>query len=234
MLNQLTDFTLAALWSGDTYGDGYARFIDHYDDQLPEDMQAHLKDLIALNGRYDALSSIGVVSQIGSSVWLRETLRNAGKVKLAVCLDEIGTVIPLPHSQRFPGSKPFEHAQTYRVDMEQRIGDFIMVISDARSHSFGDAFYNSSQEITIDLPCMWLPIPESGVKALRQFPQMPGSDHIPFWLVDMPAVSVTDTAYLRNPYTHTAADTIDKVDFVQVRKICQAVLHMILKRIEVE
>ncbi len=39
------------------------------------------------------------------------------------------------------------------------------------------------------------------------------SDHTPFWEMGIPAVMVTDTANLRNPYYHTPEDTIDKIDF---------------------
>lgn len=228
ILNRLQDFTLAALWSGVTYSDGYTRFLEHYDDQLSDEIRAHLQDLTALNGHYDALSSIGILNRVGSSVWLREALKNGREIRLAICLDEIGTVIPQPGSQRFPQNLPFERVKTHRVDVEQRTGDFIMAISDERSRDFGKAFLNACQDSRIDLPCLWLPLPASGVEAARAFPQSLGSDHAPFWIMDQPAVSITDSAYLRNPHTHTAADTIDKVDFAQVRKVCQALLRMIL------
>lgn len=228
LLNQLQDFTLAALWSGDTYGEGYTRFSEHFDERLTDEIRTHLQDLAAVQGRFNAVSSIGTVNRIGSSVWLREALKSGMPIRRAICLDEIGTVMPLAGSQRFPGNMPSEQVKTYRVDLAQRTGDFIMAISDARSSETGEAFLHGCQDPQIDLPCLWLPLPVSGSDALRDFPRALGSDHAPFWLVELPALSVTDTAYLRNPYTHTPADTIDKVNFPQVRKVAQAVLSALL------
>jgi hypothetical protein len=228
LLNRIQDFTLAALWSGDTYGDGYARYLEQFDEQLSEEIHTHLLDLTALQGRYDALTSIGIVNRIGSSVWLREALKTGRSIRLAICLDEIGTVIHEAGSQRFPSNMPMEKVQTHRVDLDQRVGDFILAITDDLSVEFGRTFLQRCRDAHVDLPCLWLPLPTGGMDVARQFPQALGSDHAPFWLVGLPALSLTDTAYLRNPYSHTPADTIDKVNFTQIRKVCQAVLATIL------
>jgi len=50
------------------------------------------------------------------------------------------------------------------------------------------------------------------------------SDHAPFLKYGIPAIMVTDTANFRYPFYHTEADTIDKLDFHFIRKVCQATL----------
>ena len=50
------------------------------------------------------------------------------------------------------------------------------------------------------------------------------SDHAPFWRQAIPALFMTDTADFRYPYYHTEADTIDKLDFSFMTKICKATI----------
>ena len=45
------------------------------------------------------------------------------------------------------------------------------------------------------------------------FPGAWSSDHWSFWREGYPALMVTDTVPLRNPYYHSREDTPDKVDF---------------------
>jgi Zn-dependent M28 family amino/carboxypeptidase len=50
------------------------------------------------------------------------------------------------------------------------------------------------------------------------------SDHAPFWRQGIPGLFLTDTADFRYPHYHTPADTIDKVDFNFLTKICKAIV----------
>ena len=50
------------------------------------------------------------------------------------------------------------------------------------------------------------------------------SDHAPFWRQGIPALFITDTADFRYAYYHTPADTIDKLDFSLMTKICKATI----------
>ena len=54
------------------------------------------------------------------------------------------------------------------------------------------------------------------VQSLATVPIVPGvswSDHLSFWRRGYPALMVTDTAFYRYPYYHTAGDTPDKIDY---------------------
>jgi len=48
------------------------------------------------------------------------------------------------------------------------------------------------------------------------------SDHASYWHFGLPALMVTDTAFFRNPNYHGASDTPDKLDYVRMSKVVQA------------
>lgn len=55
---------------------------------------------------------------------------------------------------------------------------------------------------------------------------MPGvdfSDHMSYWHFKLPAVMVTDTAFLRNPHYHQSTDTPETLDYARMAKVVQAV-----------
>lgn len=69
------------------------------------------------------------------------------------------------------------------------------------------------------------------VRSIRAPPQVPGidlSDHLNYWPLGIPALMVTDTAYLRNPAYHTPDDTADKLDYNRMAAAVVA-LHAALR-----
>ncbi len=54
------------------------------------------------------------------------------------------------------------------------------------------------------------------------------SDHASFWSRGYKAVMVTDSAFYRNPYYHTAADTMDKLDFKFMAEVVQSLVIFFL------
>jgi aminopeptidase YwaD len=57
----------------------------------------------------------------------------------------------------------------------------------------------------------------------ENFPEVRLSDHSPFWDADIPAVMVTDTAFLRNPNYHQPSDTLETLDLEFIRDNAQPV-----------
>jgi len=45
------------------------------------------------------------------------------------------------------------------------------------------------------------------------------SDHWGFWKMGYHALMVTDTAFLRYPYYHTAQDTVDKINYESMSRV---------------
>src|SRR5207247_11469557 len=56
-------------------------------------------------------------------------------------------------------------------------------------------------------------IPVVSARAPTWMPGVDWSDHLWFWKLGLPAVFVTDTAFLRNPNYHRMTDTPDTLDF---------------------
>jgi hypothetical protein len=97
-------------------------------------------------------------------------------------------------------------------------GDFIAVVGSFQSLGF---FWRTRQAFR-DVPtlrCQSLLVPGRGhwISDVRR------SDHAPFWDHHLPAVLVTDTSFLRNPYYHTRDDTIDKLDLPFMALVTEAV-----------
>ena len=55
------------------------------------------------------------------------------------------------------------------------------------------------------------------------------SDHASYWRHGLPAVMVTDTAFMRNPRYHTAADTADTLDYRRMALVVNGVLNAVLQ-----
>jgi hypothetical protein len=71
------------------------------------------------------------------------------------------------------------------------------------------------------------------VYSMNAPPLLPGvdfSDHLNYWHEGFPAFMVTDTAFMRNKNYHSAGDTYEKLDYVQMAKVVQAVYAVTLRR----
>jgi Zn-dependent M28 family amino/carboxypeptidase len=53
------------------------------------------------------------------------------------------------------------------------------------------------------------------------------SDHRSYWDRDIPAVLVSDTAYMRNPNYHTARDTADTLDYEKMARVVDGVFNAV-------
>lgn len=51
------------------------------------------------------------------------------------------------------------------------------------------------------------------------------SDHRSYWAAGIPAVMITDTAYLRNPNYHTARDTAETLDYARMARVVDGVYN---------
>jgi len=57
-----------------------------------------------------------------------------------------------------------------------------------------------------------------------------GSDQRNYWNRGIPAVLVTDTAFLRNPHYHTRNDTFDTLDYVKMARVVDGVFNAAVTR----
>jgi Zn-dependent M28 family amino/carboxypeptidase len=130
----------------------------------------------------------------GSEVYARQARRDHLNVELMISLETLGYYSAHERSQAYPPLL----ARFYPAR-----GDFVAMVSNLRSlaklRRFVKAFRASTR-----FPAEYLASP----------PFLPGvawSDHRAFWRQGFPALMVTDTAFYRYPYYHTALDTADRV-----------------------
>ena len=142
------------------------------------------------------------------SVWHARALAAARRdVQLMLSLEMIGYFSDAPGSQKYPlGGMQYVYPEH---------GDFITVVG--KLGGFGATRrVKALMAGATDLPVF-------SVNAPRALQGIDFSDHRSYWDQDMPALMVTDTAFLRNPNYHGAGDTYDKLDYRRMAKVVQGV-----------
>ena len=165
----------------------------------------------------------GKTATMGSSFWVDQAVQANKKVLGVLCFDTIGYTSEKEHSQRFPsGMKPdmFQATNIGSAD----VGNFLAVVGDINSGKLVESFSAQSALDYVHLPCAALQVPFNFEQIASGLGDMLRSDHAPFWRQAMPALFMTDTADFRYPFYHTEADTIDKLDFSFMTKICKATI----------
>ncbi|RMG41059.1 MAG: M28 family peptidase [Planctomycetota bacterium] len=136
-----------------------------------------------------------------------------------VSLEMLGYCDHRPGSQMLPRSLVGQYPDT---------GDFIAIIGNQNSTRLLEEFRDAMREVG-GLPVETLQVPENGLylQATRL------SDHSPFWDAGYPALMITDTSFLRNPFYHTPDDTLETLDLEFLAKVaegCWRATQRILER----
>ncbi|MCW3986685.1 MAG: hypothetical protein NWE87_00050, partial [Candidatus Bathyarchaeota archaeon] len=119
--------------------------------------------------------------------------------------------------------------EIYETQEDLTVGDFLAVIADGNSKSLAESFCEQCQDGSIALPYACLKAGFGFEQAAHAMPDILRSDYAPFWRENVPALLITDTANFRYPYYRTPADTIDKLDFDFLTKICKATIATAIK-----
>jgi len=147
---------------------------------------------------------------VGSHYFLDRAENKKDRITGMISLEMVGFCNPEPGSQTYP---PYVDATKYPDR-----GDFIAVVGNEPSAALAHAIADSMSQAVPSLPVERLVVPGSG----EQFPEVTLSDHSPFWQNGIPAVMITDTAFLRNPNYHKPSDTLDTLDKEFIGKIVEA------------
>jgi len=148
---------------------------------------------------------------MGSQVFANQLDKQGVDVALMVALDLVGYYSDDPNSQRFP-------SPLFRLLYPSR-GNFVAVIGDARS---GKAIERAKRGM---MAASKLPIHSFRAPVSSGFVHL--SDHASFRRLGMPAVQVTDTAFMRYPAYHRADDTPEKLDYTRMAELVRS-LHGLL------
>lgn len=149
---------------------------------------------------------------MGSAHHARALVAKNRKVDLMLSLETIGYFSDKPNSQDYPVAGM---AALYSNE-----GNFITVVGKL-SH------FNTTRKVkalmrgATDLP----------VHSINAPPLLAGidfSDHLNYWAHDMPALMITDTAFMRNKQYHLPGDTYDRLDYVRMAKVVQGVYAVVM------
>ena len=142
------------------------------------------------------------------SVHHAQLLRSTGReVSMMLSLEMIGYFTDEPGSQSYP-------APGMRQLYSDK-GDFIALVNKFEGFGATRAIKKIMAGAT-DLPV-------HSINAPRSVPGIDFSDHRSYWDAGMPAMMITDTAFMRNREYHQAGDTHDRLDYVRMAKVVQAV-----------
>ena len=166
---------------------------------------------------------VGQNALIGSNKWVEKAIKEKKKILGVINLETVGYSTSRKYTQRFP-SFLFRLLPNYKTSTRKMIGNFIAVVGDKNSRKLVKTYCKNCKNKLIQLPYISAGVPLSFETIAKKASNLLRSDHGPFWKVNIPAIMVTDTAEFRYPFYHTKADTIDKLDFDFIKKVCQAVV----------
>jgi Zn-dependent M28 family amino/carboxypeptidase len=132
-------------------------------------------------------------------------------VELMIALEMIGTFSDAPDSQDYP----VPGMRSLYSDK----GNFIAIVGNLSNFNISRRV-NAHMAGATDLP----------VYSINAPPLIPGidfSDHLSYWAAGIPALMVTDTAFMRNKHYHLAGDTYDKLDYQRMAKVVQGVAAVV-------
>lgn len=145
--------------------------------------------------------------RIGSRAYARSLRERGQALAGALVLEMLG----------FTGPHQVVPAAVQLVRKMPKVGDFIAAIGDAGSAALLESFARAAEDV---VPVVTLTVPLKGWLV----PDTRRSDNARFWDEGYPALMVTDTADLRNPHYHRAADTADTLDYEFLERSTMAVL----------
>ena len=161
---------------------------------------------------HEERSNIGP-SLTGSANHANRIKRQGVDLKLMISIEMIGYFKDAPGSQRVP----LAILEPFYPD----VANFIGVV--------GELFDRSNVRRVKSLMQSAGDLPVYSLNAPAFIPEAGFSDHRSYWEQGLPAVMVTDTAFLRNPNYHKHTDTPDTLDYERMAKVVQGLYEVATK-----
>jgi len=208
-------------------GEGYSKGID----QLKADMGSRLTKneldfldkAMNLYAETDSDHPLGGMFLKGSDYAARESKKQGKEIAGIINMDTVGYISQQPHSNTYPKGIDPTVFPAYKVE-DHSTGNFLIVIGNKNSTRLLQTFCAACKHTQIQLTNISLPIPYDYQTIEKTLYDVLRSDHAPYWREGYHGVFLTDMANFRTPYYHTHADTIDKLDFQFMTKICKAII----------
>ena len=152
---------------------------------------------------------------MGSRVYAKTARRQKEILDGMICLEMVGYACHEPGCQRYPFPLRFMNYPDK--------GNFIGIVNNFKSRKFAREMAAQFQK-NKQLPAVRLTVPFNG----WVLPAVRLSDHASFWDQGYKAVMLTDSAFFRNPHYHTAADTMERLDFEFMAELVESLLIFFL------
>jgi Zn-dependent M28 family amino/carboxypeptidase len=147
--------------------------------------------------------------RMGSLVYARAARARGDNIVGMASLETMGYYSDVRGSQKYPAPIAWLYPD---------VGDFIGFVSNVASARLlmraREAFRQRSR----------FPLQSAAVPSV--VPGVGWSDHWSFWEAGYSAMMVTDTAPYRYPWYHTAADTPDKIGYIQLAQVVDGMEHV--------
>jgi Zn-dependent M28 family amino/carboxypeptidase len=150
--------------------------------------------------------------KMGSQVYARAARERGEDIRVMLSLEMLGYYRDEPRTQHYP--------PLFRWFYPSR-GNFIGFVSNLRSRRALKRVYQAFRN-NCDFPAERAAVPS-------WIPGVGWSDHLSFWRQGYPALMVTDTAFYRYPYYHTAEDTPEKVDYPRLTEVANGLAGALLE-----
>jgi hypothetical protein len=148
---------------------------------------------------------------MGSRQFVREARRSGKEYSGAIIMEMVGYYDDRENSQSFPFPLQFLGYP--------KTGNFIGLVGNGASGELLDDVERSFRR-NDSLPVETLKVPGKG----GILPTIRFSDHASFWDAGYQAIMVTDTAFYRNPFYHTARDRPETLDYVRMAALVESLL----------
>lgn len=148
--------------------------------------------------------------EMGSMQHARKLHEEGQKVEGALILETVGYYSQARHSQTLPPGLEGRYPDT---------GNFIAFVGTLESSKLVQEALSAFQQAS--------DFPAHGLAAPAYVQGVTLSDHSSYNRFGYPAIMITDTAFMRYPYYHTAEDTPDKLDYASVARVVSGLARTI-------
>lgn len=149
--------------------------------------------------------------QMGSLVYADRVAKEPGQIVAMLSLETLGFYSDAPDSQSYPPLLGLLYPAR---------GDFVAFVANPASRSLVRRAIRTFRE-------SGAAVASEGIAAPASIEGVAWSDQWAFWLHDVPAIMVTDTAFLRYREYHTPEDTPDRLDYARMASVVEGLVAVV-------
>lgn len=242
--SQIMDSYKRKVWSYRQHGVSPSQAIKNTTKDLEPTLTSELSAFFAFECKlyepFDHVSIWGNFALFGSEKWVVEHPEEWNLIKGVINLDALGfnSSSISPHSQlqqfEFENSEKINFDDKLEIQSEEK-SDVkreilkrrypIQMTANSPCKALMDLFPKYAQQYNIcSLEFVLIHLPFEFDYLARNQPDLLRSDHTSFWKRGIPAVFLTDLSDFPNPFYHTPADTLNRVDFEMLHDLTQVLL----------